>query len=798
MRPWERQSSGLSEAGAFVAGVARDSAGGAASDKGQALALSSGSPGAGEFSHAIYRLQLGGAEPGLVSVDINLLPRSGGSGISTYFVALSEYSSGRWVWRGPFSDGQIALGCGREVAAGASYLSGAGSLYVAIAVQDGSALDVVGIGAEAFDPADTTAPPTPQGTTATAVAGGLELQWNEVLAADLAGYLIYYRSTDFDDPANSGVKLLPYLEGSTRTLLSGISGQTFVRIAALDYSGNHSGLSSAGIGSPLPGSAPELLVDTSDTEARTGAGVLLSVSGADSYDLDLDGDGSFELIGDSAGLYSVDTSQTGVIRPRVRGSSGSEKVAYGGVSLIVAANFPPVAKLSVNPPQGTLWGGDQLDVVYDAGASTDDGAGPLEYAYDPNGDGVFGSFSSSTVANRSLTAPGVYLSAVQVRDSEGLSAYGYCVLHVRQAAGFETSLPNAAGSGYSASLAMVAGRPAIVCNRSATGGLVFCRARDAEGRSWHLPILLTATNGNGSQTALAEIGGRPAVLYHSVNDSRIKYARALNDDGSQPTDWAAALDVITPVTPLGERLGLLEVEGQPAAAWINPGDNKVYYERANGIGDNQADWNGSALEVGNLAADDLCMLLVAGRPALFWRDTLNDVFYERSSTTTGDTGASWAGSQVAIDNSLSIADGVSAAIVAGRPAVVFVVDFGTSGELSFSRSTTATGEDSADWPAPQAITSIDGYTTLSPALADVDGLPAVAFGAPLLGSGDQTCFVRALDVSGDTWGQLQPAGSLGLDAQGGLLNNIIASPGWVGISSQAPSGRLDFDSLIRE
>jgi hypothetical protein len=118
-------------------------------------------------------------------------------------------------------------------------------------------------------------------------------------------------------------------------------------VAAVDISGNESALSPLGSAIPLAGTPPVLEVAASIPSGRIGDLATLTASGAESYDFDLDGDGTFEVSGDTSGSALIDTSQTGLIRPAVRGSSGGgNSVAYGAVSLIIMAGIPPVAELT--------------------------------------------------------------------------------------------------------------------------------------------------------------------------------------------------------------------------------------------------------------------------------------------------------------------------------------------------------------------------------------------------------------------------------------------------------------------
>src|SRR5690606_28159243 len=152
----------------------------------------------GSPAWSVYRIPTGGSDPGVMSIDANLLDDGSGKA-SGYYVAFADYGSGRWQWHGPFSDSHVRLGL-----PDGGLLSSVNSFFAAVLVSGGYAADVVALGLERRTAADLEAPPVPQGLTATAVTGGAELQWNPVLAGDLAGYRILWSSQAFTDAGNPG------------------------------------------------------------------------------------------------------------------------------------------------------------------------------------------------------------------------------------------------------------------------------------------------------------------------------------------------------------------------------------------------------------------------------------------------------------------------------------------------------------------------------------------------------------------------------------------------------------------
>jgi len=388
-------------------------------DNGEAARLTSGDAGSGETAWAYWRLTMGGEQPGAVSADVNMLPMSDG-GESEFYFGLSDYAGGQWQWRGPFSESHIRLSLAEFIGAGSDFLSPLGNLFICVVVCSGSTVDVVGVAANPADEADTTAPPVPAGLQATPVAGGLELGWQPVIAADLAGYRVYWRDGWFLDQQATGIRYLDLLEGLPRRILRlSNSVPVYVRVSAIDICGNESDLSELISATPLAGNAPTLQLTASAPSGMLNDTIALTASGADSYDWDLDGDGMYEVTGDASGSQQADTSGTGLIRPAVRGSiTGGSAVACGSVSLIVSGNARPVANGYADPSYGPA----PLIVEF-TGAGTDPDGEIVLYSWDFDGNG---SYDWSDAANSNpppQTYNMPYMRNVKFRIDDDQGAY---------------------------------------------------------------------------------------------------------------------------------------------------------------------------------------------------------------------------------------------------------------------------------------------------------------------------------------------------------------------------------------
>ncbi|MCB1221033.1 MAG: PQQ-binding-like beta-propeller repeat protein [Planctomycetales bacterium] len=405
--PANRSSSSINLNSEFIPGVERFNSSGDVTDNGDASHISSV---AGTSSQAMYRIPLAGGHPGVVSVDANLLAGKG------YYLGLADYGSGRWNWHGPFTDNHVRI----STALQGPYTSGLGSLFVSVLVHGGGVADVVGIGVNTEDPADTTAPGQPTGLSATALNGGLLLSWDAVEDTGLAGYRIYYSAGSFISGSAAGVSHVDSLEGLARHMLPA-SGSTFIRVSALDISGNESPLSDIVSATPLPGSSPALLLSVGKPSGSLAEPISLTASGAESYDFDLDGDGTYDVTGSTSGMAQVDTSRLGIIRPRVR-ATGTEgtAIALGSVSLVISGNSRPVAVALADVASGTA----PLDVSFSGSDSTDFDGSIVGGGWDFDGDGTYDVWDDSDIvhvtgADHNYSTPGIYNAKLRVLDDQG-------------------------------------------------------------------------------------------------------------------------------------------------------------------------------------------------------------------------------------------------------------------------------------------------------------------------------------------------------------------------------------------
>ncbi|MCB1221574.1 MAG: hypothetical protein H7A35_00660 [Planctomycetales bacterium] len=749
-----RRSTAINENSEFWRGVDAWQVAGSTTNVGQALRLDSGSAGSGERSSATYRIPLTGENPAILSTDINLRKRDDDSA-SGFYISIANFETGRWDWFGQYSDGRIRLSLS-EAATG-NYISGLGNAFVSVVAYNGSSFDIVGVSLNQFDPADATAPPAPSGLSLAARVGAVEMQWNGVIAADLAGYAIYYSDKTFVNPGSAGVKKLNYLEGGTRHLLSGVSGTVFVAVSAVDLSGNESAISSVESTAVIAGDGPVLELLAGSTEGIVGEPITLTASGSPAFDWDLDGDGTFEVTGDVSGSQLADTGKAGILRPAVRGSDGATAVALGAVSLIIAQDLPPVAVLTANRLRGAIINGETspLSVNFSAGQSYDDGP-TLDFAWALTGDASFGPAGPADSNSYQYSKSGVFVAMIRAEDSAGQVAYAQLPISVEQVTGFRASFLCDNPAGLFGSLAIVDGHPAVAFRRFGPGaaldGLFYNRALDSEGKLWGEPVPLQTQPNWGDFACLAVIAGNPAIAYNNGNVPGICYIRASSSTGQTLADWNNAPVVLTTPAFASEEIELIDLNGNPAVVWFDSGD--IWFQRATsaaGTGDNAGDWGDPAIEIYNAGNADVRpdFKIIDGNPAVAFRQSAaNQAMYLRATSSTGASALDWPGVPVVVSAAHTVTGRVNLEFVSGAPAVSY---YESGNSLRYTRANTSTGSIAADWPLSTVIDEGFGQGTTWHDLAMVGGRPAIAYED--FQSGQHTKYRRANNSTGSSWGE---------------------------------------------
>ncbi|MEZ5336755.1 MAG: PKD domain-containing protein [bacterium] len=711
----------------FQPGVDYLDSSGVADKNGVAATLQAGPGGSAWLTH---RFPLGGQQPGVVSVDVNLLP---GPNESSYYLGVANFDSSRWDWHGPFTDSHVRIPLDTE----ASHLSALGNAWTAVLGYDDVSIDVVGVSISPASLGDGQAPAAVSGLTASAVSGAAELQWIDNAEGDLAGYRVYWSQQSFINPHAVGVSALPYLEGTSRHLLQLKPGSHFIGVSAFDTNGNEgplSGLQQLTI-SGQAGTGLHVTVGSSFSEI--GEQVELNVSGADLYDIDFDGDGSFEITDDSASQYFMPASSAGILRPRVRGhDAAGELVALGGLSVLVSvANLPPFVQLELEAD--SIAPGQSIRM---SGVNSQDLDGTIDFfEWDFDGNGSFDDDTGSTpFASHTYTEPGYYDVEMRVTDEDGDSSSAFATLTVRGASSFQL-----AETGASSRLQMmdVAGRPGLFFINGATDSLWYMRALDERGDGWPNPTEIYDTSTVSNALSVQTVSGNPAVAFRSSGLDRVLYMRASSSDGST---WAAPVQVGS--INMGNGLDMEIVNGNPAIIMQSTGSDETWYLRSSNV--TGTSWNpGVKLFDSPVSGFNPQLLPTQGGPSAVFLQTVPLQNWYGAMANDAD-GIAWSIPTVAGDAGND--DGNWMDTIASGPG--FIACY--SGETIYGdqlRVSYLSNQQPSDyWGEPQ-IVSKGGRPRIA-RLGKSNGLPFIIF-EEFATIPKRLFYVEARDVYGFDWGE---------------------------------------------
>ncbi len=664
LQPWEtvdsagRVTSSINLQSQFIPGVERFLEAGSVIDAGEATGFTSGSAGERMVSWAMYRIPMGAEQPGTIAADVNLL-----SAGCEYYLGVGDYSTDTWRWHGPFTANHVRLGL-----MPASYTSSLGNLMLAVVAYDGAQFTLVGLGVNARDEADTSAPPAPSAPTLTPVAGGILAEWIPVVEADLAGYRIYA----------DGNNICDYIESGTSAFIPA-SSNVSVTLSAVDVSGNESAISDAASAAPLSGDIPAVQLTASSASGMRGDIIALTATGADSYDWDVDGDGTWDITGDATGSAFAATSDMGIIRPALRAHSAADGFWMGAVSLIIGGNSRPVVSVSASPQSGMA----PLEVNFTIMAEDDDGT-IAEYAWDFDGDGIFDGNSADNPIPlpHNYLMSGMYNAKFRVTDNEGAwdvdtvaiqvagqfnqpptadlqvdVTYGDVPLTVSfNASDLSDPEGNIArywwdfdGDGIFDGTTM---NPYVSHTYLNPGEYsVSVLVEDSRGATGSAGIIITAAgwinaiiddmHDSRGPTNLLVVEGNPAIVYYNGADGGLLYVRANDPSGNS---WGEPISVIDSYT---YSFSAAIVNGNPAVAFQDsPNDGQLAYVRA--TDPSGSSWGPSVtVNSTNYSGVYPCLCVVNGNPAIssFLDGGPYDLMYCRANDTNGNT---W-GAPVTVD-----------------------------------------------------------------------------------------------------------------------------------------------------
>ncbi len=721
-------------------------------------------------------------EGSLVEVQFDL---QGQGGIDPCFVALSDYSSGRWSLSGPFSSAESSLLLTLDLD-NAVNLSAAdpATAYFALVAPLGSNIALQGITVRTLQ---NDAPVADLLADVLAGTPPLEVSFDAGASSDPDGSITLFEfdfesdgTVDFSSAeaqaqhsfSDSGDYLVTLRvsddegKSSTDTLLIGVNTPPLAELQA----------------SPLVGSAPLTVDFDAGASADSDGSIVL-------YEFDFEDDGIYDNSGAAPGAQFT-YPDTGSYTARLRVTDDDGATATDTVSIEID-NYAPVAALSLSADVASRG----ATVTLDASASSDVDGFIDKIEWDTDGDGTYETlaeddFIGDPIPTLDISAdtPGLFDLGVRITDNTGATdtdarpltvqgffdpvvvdggpeqrgratsmalvdgnpAISYLGIGVADAPNqylYYTRALDAQGdtwgapgaaldqalsenfSGNSTSLAIVNGHPAIALASRAPSDLHFIRASDSVGGAWDAPIVVASGGSDipGVDCSLKLINGLPAIAYHTYFAQDMLYVRALDSNGAS---WGVPITLASD-GDIGSHCSLAEINGRPAVAFYSADSSAqrgAYYLRA--LDAEGSDWGTMHKFAGsNSGSGQYCSLaLVNGLPKASFYEELSGSMGLASQlslavffSSDGDL-VSYLTLDGNVNNGQFTGAFTSLAVVGAVPGVSYY-DV-TNQNLRFVLATDASG---ASWNAAvnaDASASNSGEYT---SLIDLGGQPAISY-----------------------------------------------------------------------
>jgi hypothetical protein len=294
--------------------------------------LDMGPVGKNKSGWAIWRwgvFQVGNL-PRMLKTGLTINPQS-----NTYWVALSNYTTGRWQVLGPFSEGAASY----TYNPGDNYVSPSANTYVALLVTDTNKLTVGTLNLVCDNDVQPPGPPTGLQVKNIAVHAAT-LRWTAPADDDINHYEVYSGPADGFQLTDAGVTLLSDTvdKDATQLPLTGLTPETeyFLRMRTVDAANNISGLSATVTFTTNPNGPPVPAFIYQPTDVQKDAPVTFNPGGTTDPDdapdqlttsWDWDNDGTDDLT--NTGLLTAEHTFTssGAVTVKLTVSDGTASVS---------------------------------------------------------------------------------------------------------------------------------------------------------------------------------------------------------------------------------------------------------------------------------------------------------------------------------------------------------------------------------------------------------------------------------------------------------------------------------------
>jgi len=461
------------------------------------------------------------------------------------------------------------------------------------------------------------------------------------------------------------------------------------------------------------------------------------------YEWDLDGDGAFEIDGDTNAYWQWLCEQPGDhrVKLRVTDNLGAQDTTW----MLCSGNHYPVAKIAASPTSGTC----PFTVTLDGSASYDTDGTIVAWGWDLFNDGTYDETGTGTPTSWQFSMIWSGPVKVRLRVKDSMGGKGDAVVTIHGTKGwYVTTLDPVGWAGWFNSLADINGAPGIAYYEYQSRSLKYIRSTNPLGvGGWQTPANLGAIADPGVAAYSVDLalidGSVPGIGFCGCKSGNPTYAVAKNSEGTQWNPFVTAVP-----GGAGPGLGLLDVAGKPAIATHMVGVK--FYPASNDLG---TAWKQPVLvsKTQPLYGYTCPLIIVNGNPALCYEDTITQggnslgaMLYVRAIKPDG---SEWGSPVVMFDETEGGGGDLALAVIDGRPAVAFVASPGYF-EVRYKRSSDQNG---TAWTTPSVLIQQGGRTVLG--LVTIDGRPAIGL---VTCSEHDVMYFRANDATGSSW----PAGQL--------------------------------------
>jgi PKD repeat protein len=387
--------------------------------------------------------------------------------------------------------------------------------------------------------------------------------------------------------------------------------------------------------------------------------------------------------------------------------------SIGQITWKTIGNDPPVADIQADVTIGDA----PLQVNFDASGSSDPDGSIVSYEWDISGSGTFLQ-NTGTVPTTVATyaSPGIFNPTVRITDDDGITAIATLELRVT----------------VNGNLPPIARLVADVQEGDGEAGFdVALTCESSEDLDGSISLYEWDLNNDGT-FELSSANPDPQVLSISEPGEFTAKLRVTDNQGLLNNDSVKVVGHGWVKVPVGNFVWSsisLAMSGKgPGFAVSDSTGNCEFYQSSSNFGLDSGDWQTVNLGPAGVVGQGFSLIRANGRPAVAFRNQVNELSYARNNSGSALDAANWA--SVEVDDSST--SGSFATLVDGHPAIAYHTneEFEVS-EIRFALSSTETGSSAADWSHIVLDSENDDTSNgVVRALADIGGRAAIVYELP--------------------------------------------------------------------